>query len=307
MAALIRDLNQSFSRYLRAEGRSPRTVETHCGCVENYVRWLEKQQLPTTHDSLTRRLIVAWLADLADHWKPATAATRFRGMSRFVKWLVAEDELDANPMEGLQQPEIPDKPVPVLTDDDLAALIKACSGRDLYDRRDEAIIRMLLDTGLRVSELCGITVDTGEGDSRVPGTLDLDNGAAIITGKGGKVRAVYFGARTERALDRYLRVRRTHHLGHLPNLLLGQRGPLSKQGVWAAMEARAGKAGLLKANPHRFRHTWAHDFLLAGGQERDLKRLAGWSSDKMLERYGSSAADARAAAAARKLRRGDRV
>jgi len=58
---------------------------------------------------------------------------------------------------------------------------------------------------------------------------------------------------------------------------------------------------------HQFRHTFAHDFLMAGGQERDLKRLAGWSSDVMLERYGASAADARAKAAAQRLKRGDRV
>ena len=58
---------------------------------------------------------------------------------------------------------------------------------------------------------------------------------------------------------------------------------------------------------HQFRHTFAHDFLMAGGQERDLKRLAGWSSDVMLERYDASAADARAKAAAQRLNRGDRV
>lgn len=62
-----------------------------------------------------------------------------------------------------------------------------------------------------------------------------------------------------------------------------------------------------KIHPHRFRHTNAHDFLLAGGQERDLKRLMGWRSDTMLERYGASAADHRAREAARRLKRGDRV
>lgn len=55
---------------------------------------------------------------------------------------------------------------------------------------------------------------------------------------------------------------------------------------------------LERVYPHRFRHTFAHDFLMSGGQERDLKGLAGWSSDVMLERYGASAADARAKAAA---------
>jgi integrase len=70
---------------------------------------------------------------------------------------------------------------------------------------------------------------------------------------------------------------------------------------------RAHLAGIDHIHPHRFRHTFAHDFLMSGGQERDLKRLAGWSSDVMLERYGASAADVPAKAAAQRLKRGDRV
>jgi hypothetical protein len=66
-------------------------------------------------------------------------------------------------------------------------------------------------------------------------------------------------------------------------------------------------AGIVDLHRHKFRHTWAHDFPINGGQERNLKRLAGWSSDVMLERYGASAADARAKAAAQRLKRGDRV
>ena len=82
---------------------------------------------------------------------------------------------------------------------------------------------------------------------------------------------------------------------------------LSAHGARERMKVRAAMAGIDDLHPHRFRHTFAHDFLMAGGQERDLKRLAGWSPDSMLERYGASAADARAKAAAQRLKRGDRV
>ncbi len=73
------------------------------------------------------------------------------------------------------------------------------------------------------------------------------------------------------------------------------------------MKVRGQQAGIEDLHPHRFRHTFAHDFLMNGGQERDLKRLAGWSSDVMLERYGASAVDARAKTAAQRMKRGDRV
>lgn len=248
-------------------------------------------------DELNRSAIRAWLADLSDRVAPGTVKTRYRGMYRFCVWLVDEDELPEHPMTTLKPPTPKPKPVPVLSDTDLAALVKACQGKDFNARRDEALVRLLLDTGIRNAEACGLTVDT----------LDLDAGAAIVKGKGSKIRAVYFGARTARALDRYLRLRNGHRWAHLDALFLTQRGAISPDGIRERMTALAARAGLDHLHPHQFRHTFAHDFLMAGGQERDLKRLAGWSSDTMLERYGASAADARAKAAAQRLKRGDRV
>ena len=108
-------------------------------------------------------------------------------------------------MAKMAPPSLTMKPVPIISDDDLAALLKACAGKEFNDRRDEALIRLLLDCGLRVSEACGLRIDQ----------LDLDQGMAIVKDKGSKVRAVYFGARTARALDRYVRMRSRHRWAHL--------------------------------------------------------------------------------------------
>lgn len=105
---------------------------------------------------------------------------------------------------------------------------------------------------------------------------------------------MYLGARTVRAVDRHLRARATHRWAHLDAVFVTQRGRLSTDGARDRIKIRGVQAGSADLHPHRFRHTFAHDFLMSGGQERDLKRLAGWSSDVMLERYGASAADARA-------------
>ena len=200
-------------------------------------------------------------------------------------------------MSTLSPPTLKMKPVPIISDDELTALLKACAGKEFNDRRDEALIRLLLDCGVRVSEACGLRLDQ----------LDLDQGMAIVMGKGNKVRPVYFSARTTRALDRYVRMRSRHRWSHLDALFLTQRGALSPDGARERVNIRGAMAGIDHLKPHQFRHTFAHDFLMSGGQERDLKRLAGWSSDVMLERYGASAADARAKAAAQRLKRGDRV
>jgi len=297
MAASLMDLGKSFARALKAEGRSPATLRLYGQSVRFFADWLESQGRPATLDELTRDAVREWLGALTDRVESATVRTRYRGLYRFCAWLADESEIAANPMKGMSPPTSRDKPVPVLTDDDLTKLLKACSGKTFADRRDEAMVRILLDSGLRVSELCGLTV-TG---------TDLDQGSAVVLGKGSKFRAVYFGSRTTRALDRYIRLRAGHRWAGLDQLFLTQRGALSPDGARERLNILTARAGLDHVHPHQFRHTFAHDFLMAGGQERDLKRLAGWSSDAMLERYGASAADARAKVAAKRFNRGDRV
>jgi integrase/recombinase XerC len=90
-------------------------------------------------------------------------------------------------MAGMNPPQIPDEPPPVLNDDELRRLLKACEGRDFTDRRDAAILRLFLDTGVRVSEAAGIML---------PGDLDLDDQVVIVLGKGRRPRAVPFGRKT---------------------------------------------------------------------------------------------------------------
>jgi site-specific recombinase XerD len=297
MAARLQDLEKSFARHLRAEGKAERTIKLYGMSVKFFSHWLEAQGREPVVDELTRAAIREWLAQLSEQHEPGTVRTRYRGLHRFCGWLVDEEEIAEHPMRTLGQPVPKAKPVSVLSDEELAALLKACGGKDFVDRRDEAMIRVLLDCGIRVSELCGLTVDG----------IDLDGGMAMVRGKGNKIRPVYFSARTARALDRYLRIRGTQRWAHLDALFLTQRGALSPDGARERMKVRGEQAGIKDLHPHRFRHSWAHDYLMAGGQERDLKRLAGWTSDVMLERYGASAADARAKAAAQRMKRGDRV
>ena len=297
MGQPLSDLAASFRRDLRAEGKAPRTAELYLQSITYFSNWLRSEGQSDSLDNLTRPNIRTWLAGLTERNENSTVRTRYKGLRRFCRWLVAEDILDTDPMDGMEPPPAQNKPVPILTDDELTAVLKQCQGKGFETRRNEALIRVLMDTGCRVSELVGITLED----------LDLDRESATVTGKGNKVRPLYFSAKTARALDRYLRERAKHRYASDPALFLSQRGRMSGDGVRDLVHRLGVQAGIDDLHPHRFRHTFAHDFLVSGGQERDLKRLAGWSSDVMLERYGASAADQRAEQAARRLRRGDRV
>lgn len=288
------DLARSFRRDLRAAKRAPRTVELYGMAVRMFVDWLEAQGRPPVLSSLTRHAIKGWLADLAETREASTVLTRHKGLRRFVRWLVVKGELDSDPMLGLEQPIPSDKPVPLVSDDEIKRLLKTCDSREFVDRRDEALIRLLLDAGLRIRECAAIAL----------ADLDLDAEVVVVTGKGNRIRAVPFGARTARALDQYLRRRGAHPKARSPALWLGQRGPLSRDGIDHMLRVRAERAGIERLHAHRFRHTFCHAFLSAGGQERDLMRLAGWRSSEMLDRY---AAVERAHDAHRRLALGDRL
>lgn len=300
MSETLESLRGSFNRSLRVEGKADRTLVLYGQSIDFFSRWLAEKGLPADLSNLTRDNVLHWLDALrAKGLTTGTVRTRWRGLRRFVNWLVVEDILAKDPLAGIvvDKPEPP--PVPILTDDELTALVNACKGKNFNDLRDAAMIRLLIDCGLRVSELTGIDIKD----------LDLDGESVRVTGKGSRVRMAYFGSKTGLALDRYLRTRRGHRHAADPALFLGERGRSTPDGVRERLKVRADRAGLdaTLMHPHRFRHTHAHDFLLAGGQERDLMRLLGWRSEAMLSRYGASAADHRAKEAAQRLKRGDRI
>jgi site-specific recombinase XerD len=288
----------SFSRHLRAENKAPSTITTYAKAVIQLADYLERAGMPTAVAGIRREHVESFLIDLQDNARrPATVAQRFRSLQQFFKWLKEEGEIRESPMANMHPPHVPDEPPAVLREDDLRRLLAACAGPDFDDRRDTAMVRLFLDTGMRRAELAGLRLED----------VDFDHDVAIVLGKGRRPRACPFGRKTAQALDRYLRVRGRHAAAAEPWLWLGQRGRLTDTGVEQAIKRRGRQAGLVGLHPHLFRHTYAHDMLSAGMQEGDLMRLAGWKSRQMLGRYGASAADERARTAYKTLSPGDKL
>lgn len=284
-----------FRRSLRSEHKSPKTIKSYLESV--------RQLAAFHHDAdvlaATRADIQDFIVDVLDRRSPSTAATRYRGLQQFYRWALAEDLVEVSPMVGMSPPSIPEAPVPVVTEPDLRALLKACEGKGLPERRDTAIIRLMLEPGgLRLAEVAGLTVDA----------VDLEEDVVRVVGKGSRPRAVPFGAKTGTAITRYLRVRRESRHDHSPALWLGRYGPMTDSGIAQMLERRSAQAGIARIHPHQLRHTAAHLWLAAsGGDETSAMRLFGWRSRQMLARYGASAADERARDAARRLSLGDRL
>lgn len=291
----LAELLPSWRLQMLADRKSPRTIESYLSGMRLYIGWCEANGHTP---ALDRHLLTAWVAELlAGGAQPATARIRQAAVRRFSAWLAGEGDIDADPLLGIKPPKLDTKVIDGMSDDEIRLLLKACSGRDFLARRDEAIVRLLAETGLRAGELLALTT----------ADIDLERGLVVVTrGKGGKGRVVAIGPQTSAVLDRYLRARKMHRLASTPALFLGGGGQsLGYFGLRTAIMARAQLAGIEGFHLHRMRHSFASRWLASGGSEGGLMSAAGWSSRDMVDRYARHTAAERAQAEARTLQLGN--
>jgi site-specific recombinase XerD len=318
--ALLTLLN-SWALALESANRQPGTVVSYRHTVTLYATHAARHDLPADcegvrADDIRSFLLAARIGCWADEaqtepcpcgLKPSTPGNvdkHFRNLKAFFNWLIKEGErTTAHPMTTVVRPTVPDEPEQVFTDAELAALLKECSGQSLMDRRDTAIMRIFMDTGMRVSSLAGLRYSPDPAESDV----DLSKKLLRIRKKGGDVILVPIGKKAARDIDRYIRERARHAHADSLWLWLGERGRLQTSGVQQMLQRRGERAGVTNCHAHRFRHTFADDWLEAGGSAHDLMQIAGWSSLQMVGRYGRSAASRRAWQAHARLSPGDRI
>ncbi|MCX8066333.1 MAG: tyrosine-type recombinase/integrase, partial [Anaerolineae bacterium] len=266
----------------QVEGRSSQTVEWYRRRLirlANFLGNIPVEQI-SAHD--LRRYIIhlkeqktRWpnhpkLSEREGSLSDETIYGHYRALCRLFNWLIEEEVLQTNPMRKIRVPKSKRHEPKGISANDLRALLETTKAGKLSDIRDRAIILFLADTACRVAGLCGLRVED----------VDLEKGLALVKEKGNRARKVLFNPPTAKALEAWLKVRPQEY-GSWLFVSLGNKakGRLSTSGVRQMLRRRGKQAGIKgRISPHMFRHSFAREFLLNGGDLATLSDLLGHSS-----------------------------
>lgn len=217
--------------------------------------------------------LTAWLHWLSDEkFSPSSQARKLSAVRMLFRHLKKEGVRSDDPTELLSGPKLRRKLPQTLSAKDMEKLLSTPTGGDAYALRDRAMLELFYSSGLRISELSGLTLQQ----------VDLENGFVRVFGKGSKERVVPLGGRAGEAVAVYLSSGRSRLVKARTGseLFISERGKaISRKTVWVIVKKYAQAAGLGKSvKPHLLRHSFATHLLGGGADLRAIQEMLGHAS-----------------------------
>lgn len=262
----------SFVEYAAGECHlADNTVAAYRRDLKRFFEWLSGRSIP--------ELTVRELADYAtwlheQKFSPATLARHLVSLKVFFRYLQLEGVLQDNLAELLGSQKLWERIPKVLSIEQVNRLLESPRGRDLFWRRDRALLELLYATGCRASELSNLKLED----------MHLDEGYCICRGKGDKQRVVPLGARAVEAFRSYLALERPLLSARAPSppswALLSYRGRrLRRERIWELLKRYARRVGCPpEVSPHTMRHSFATHMLSGGADLRQVQEMLGHAS-----------------------------
>lgn len=278
LMSVDRDHLLNYLAHLTVErNMSPRTVEAYGRDLESFLSWLYEKKIRL--ENVEKHLVRDYLGARRDAGLSARSAARHLSALRgFYRFLIQEESVSADPTADFQGPQLWRTVPHALTPEDVEALLDAPDTETALGLRDRAMMETLYATGLRVSELVGLTLDR----------LHLDPPFLRVMGKGAKERLVPLGDTAADWNDRYLGEGRPSLVrNRQPEVFLNHRGhSLTRQGFWKILRGHAVSAGITAhTSPHIIRHSFATHLVEHGADLRAVQMMLGHASLTTTEIY----------------------
>jgi site-specific recombinase XerD len=283
-----------FSATKQTEGRSPRTISWYREFLTRFATFAGKGGEAKLRDVSidTAREFIASLQSQTKRFvghpkhpeeegglSPNTIHGYVRALKAFASWLHEEGFTTSNIFARLKRPKVPQPMIEILSDNEIKDIFSSINPNCLLGARIYAIALLLLDTGIRATELCTLTLEN----------TFIDEGYAKVKGKGNKERIVPFGAGTKKALIRYITTFRpepTSATNGDNRLVLTPWGdPLTYVGLSKAIKRLGHTSGITRLHAHLFRHTFAVNYLMNGGDVMTLKLILGHTTLDVTQVY----------------------
>jgi site-specific recombinase XerD len=289
----IEQLATYFQVSNRAEGKSPATLRWYEQNIALFVRYLEDRRHSTAVRDVglaeAREFIISlqsresvwasnpYIPTQERHLSSHSINTAVRALRAFFHWLKREGYTTSHKLQDLKVPRVQKKMVDILSKEEIARVLGALNPHTAAGSRDQAIVMVLLDCGLRASEL--LTLKDRDADT--------EEGSLRVIGKGNKERIVPIGSRVTKALVQYRHIFRPEAATSLVDtFFLGLDGRQMSFEALKSMLQRLGKrTGVPRLHAHLLRHTFATMFLVNGGDVFTLQRILGHTTLTMVNHY----------------------
>jgi integrase/recombinase XerD len=270
-------LNEYLAHLAVERNLSPRTVESYRRDLVQFISWIDAQSIGL--DKVERSTLRNYLGSRRDQGLSARSAARaLSALRSFFRFLVSTQVQTVDPTADLRSPSLWQTVPHALTADEIEALLASPDTSTTLGLRDRAMFETLYATGLRVSELVGLTTQR----------VRLDPGYVRVIGKGRKERVVPLGSSAVSWIDDYLeRARPELNKKRLSELFLNHRGGrLTRQGFWKILRGHALRAQISSPlSPHIVRHSFATHLVENGADLRAVQMMLGHASLTTTEIY----------------------
>jgi integrase/recombinase XerD len=267
----MREAVEEFGNSLTLErGRSDHTLTAYETDLRQCAAWLARKARVKDWREVTAAQAMDWLYSLSgDDFAVASLARKLSALRMFARHLVREEVRPDDFTALLQGPKLVRRVPGALSEKEVDKLLAAPKGVGGFALRDRALLELFYSSGLRVSELAGLTLSQ----------LDLENGFLRVFGKGAKERVVPVGGRAAEALRIYIAAGRPTFVKAKTGsaIFLSERGgPLSRKTLWYLVQKYAAAAGITRGvKPHLLRHSFASHLLGGGADLRAIQEMLG--------------------------------